>query len=134
MEQTSSEDLEVIFLPCPKASAEATASDDKSGKPVTADTPAAASVTAPSTTSPRSSLDPGALLASAQALASQFTSAPFQSDEERSLRAVRGWEDGWARSRAGVDELVERARGDARRRGPDRAWPERRLAWRLRMR
>lgn len=116
MEQTSSEDLEVIFLPPAKPAAEV-AAGDKTAQ-VDAD---AATDAPPSTTSPRVSLDPGALLASAQALASQFAGTPFTPDGERSLGAVRGWDEGWRKSKAGVEGLVERARADARRKQPDRA-------------
>jgi hypothetical protein len=109
MEQTSAEDLEVIFLPSPKpAPAETESSNDKE-KPA-------------STTSPRTSLDRSGLIASAQALANTFKPASYAADEERTINPVKGWEEAWNKSKAGVEELVARAKTDSRRRGPDRGF------------
>ncbi len=109
MEQTSSEDLEVIFLPTPKE-APATKEEPASGSPGKEE----------KTTSPRSSLDPSSFLASATALASQFQNRAYAEDEERTINPVQGWEEGWKKAEMGVKELVERAKVDSRRRGPDR--------------
>lgn len=112
LEQTSSEDLEVIFLPTPKE-APATKEEPASGSPGKEE----------KTTSPRSSLDPSSFLASATALASQFQNRAYAEDEERTINPVQGWEEGWKKAETGVKELVERAKVDSRRRGPDPSLP-----------